>query len=234
MRTNRRGFTLIELLVVIAIIAILAAILFPVFTEAKRKGQYARCVGNLKQIGAAMQMYQDEWNGRYPYYLIGLNRTDLPLGKSKMLDRYTKNMAVFICPLDPTSGGTRRRYSQWAYATEFERTPGGPQNCSYLYWGSAYFQGKTQGWPSTTPPPAAGMTNWVDWVHSRVGSRLLLITCEWHIVDAGLAGTSSERDSRVPVMPSLRADGSVQPLRWDVTALGVQGWHYLEYGLYGK
>ena len=54
---KKRGFTLIELLVVIAIIAILAAILFPVFMAAKKRGQQANCMGNLKQLGLALETY---------------------------------------------------------------------------------------------------------------------------------------------------------------------------------
>jgi len=63
------GFTLIELLVVIAIIAILAAILFPVFVGAKAKSQQANCSNNLRQITIALLQYSDDWQG----YLPGLN-----------------------------------------------------------------------------------------------------------------------------------------------------------------
>lgn len=63
---NRRGFTLIELLVVIAIIAILAAILFPVFARAKEQSRRAKCLGNLKQLGTAMALYADDHKDRYP------------------------------------------------------------------------------------------------------------------------------------------------------------------------
>ncbi len=69
MRNNRRdttGFTLIELLVVIAIIAILAAIIFPVFSRARAKARQAKCLSNLKQIGAALIMYTDDHDGVYP------------------------------------------------------------------------------------------------------------------------------------------------------------------------
>ena len=54
---QKRGFTLIELLVVIAIIAILAAILFPVFAKARARAQDSACISNLKQIGTAVNMY---------------------------------------------------------------------------------------------------------------------------------------------------------------------------------
>lgn len=63
---GRKGFTLIELLVVIAIIAILAAILFPVFAKARAAAQKANCAANLKQLGSAFKMYLGDWHDVYP------------------------------------------------------------------------------------------------------------------------------------------------------------------------
>ncbi len=63
---GRRGFTLIELLVVIAIIAILAAILFPVFAKARAAAQKSNCQSNMKQLGSAFKMYLQDWKDTYP------------------------------------------------------------------------------------------------------------------------------------------------------------------------
>lgn len=66
MNNNRRGFTLIELLVVISIIAILAAILFPVFARARENARRASCQSNLKQLGLAIMQYTQDYDGMYP------------------------------------------------------------------------------------------------------------------------------------------------------------------------
>ncbi len=68
----KRGFTLIELLVVIAIIAILAAILFPVFAQAREKARQTQCLSNFKQIGTATHMYCEDWDETMPSFYAGL------------------------------------------------------------------------------------------------------------------------------------------------------------------
>src|ERR1044072_1331118 len=65
-----RAFTLIELLVVIAIIAILAAILFPVFAQAREKARQAMCLSNLKQLGLGTTMYAQDYDAPSPVYLM--------------------------------------------------------------------------------------------------------------------------------------------------------------------
>ena len=68
--TTHRGFTLIELLVVIAIIAILAAILFPVFARARAKAQQTVCLANVKQLGLGLVMYTTDWDNRMPPLVV--------------------------------------------------------------------------------------------------------------------------------------------------------------------
>src|SRR5688500_3679685 len=70
-RSSRRGFTLIELIVVIAIIAILAAILFPVFAQARDAGRKAACISNCKQIGTAFMMYVQDYDEQFPFVTCG-------------------------------------------------------------------------------------------------------------------------------------------------------------------
>jgi prepilin-type N-terminal cleavage/methylation domain-containing protein len=86
---NRRAFTLIELLVVIAIIAILAAILFPVFAQAKAAAKKTECLSNVKQLGTAMTMYLGDHDGAYPMRLNGTDRDDVDQWVN-MIEPYVK------------------------------------------------------------------------------------------------------------------------------------------------
>ncbi|HEY3282880.1 MAG TPA: prepilin-type N-terminal cleavage/methylation domain-containing protein [Armatimonadota bacterium] len=97
---RRRAFTLIELLVVIAIIAILAAILFPVFASARERGRSASCLSNLRQVLQAMKMYsQNEEGLECPPYKYTNNRTRLYWWQD-LLQPYYKSRETFKCPTD--------------------------------------------------------------------------------------------------------------------------------------
>src|SRR5947208_4476386 len=100
-RTQRRAFTLIELLVVIAIIAILAAILFPVFAQARAKARAISCTSNLKQMGLAWSMYAQDYDERtLPWAPGTLNIGTNTIWLQDMLQAYSKNRLVFTCPSD--------------------------------------------------------------------------------------------------------------------------------------
>jgi prepilin-type N-terminal cleavage/methylation domain-containing protein len=89
------GFTLIELLVVIAILAILAAVLFPVFAKIRESARQAQCSSNLKQIGVAVNLYTQDYDDTYSYG--GYN----PYAE-RILSPYLqhRNQGVWLCPND--------------------------------------------------------------------------------------------------------------------------------------
>lgn len=108
----RRGFTLIELLVVIAIIAILAAILFPVFAKAREKARQTSCLSNMKQVALAFNLYQGDWDGTMPVpddrhglydgTWVGAEYSHcsltMPTRWYKRIEGYMGNNAQQICP----------------------------------------------------------------------------------------------------------------------------------------
>lgn len=121
MKTNK-GFTLIELLVVIAIIAILAAILFPVFARAREKARQASCLSNIKQLMLGAQMYAADSDGGFP------SRIDHSFGgftwPMELIKPYVKNDDIFLCPSG--RGGWGPTPQRPRYGVQWER------------WGSGY------------------------------------------------------------------------------------------------
>ena len=128
------GFTLIELLVVIAIIAILAAILFPVFAKAKESAQVTACISNMRQIGTAITLYAESNNGYTPQARnIWAPNWPAPAPEwnyFNALHKYAKSTGVFACPGKPIDKireslkelwyedpATRTRRTKWYGAT---------------------------------------------------------------------------------------------------------------------
>jgi prepilin-type N-terminal cleavage/methylation domain-containing protein/prepilin-type processing-associated H-X9-DG protein len=126
-----RGFTLIELLVVIAIIAILAAILFPVFAQAREKARASACLSNLKQVGMATRMYTQDYDEvLVPSYLY--NSSTTWEWWFTLLQPYVKNQDVFVCPswwdidTHQTAPRAPQQRIKWSYgANNWHWYPGG-------------------------------------------------------------------------------------------------------------
>lgn len=104
---NCRAFTLIELLIVIAIIALLAAILFPVFSRARDNARRAACLSNMKQLGTAVMMYTQDYDEMMPGndsldegagLTNGFMDSSAVRNWAKSIDPYLKNLQVFRCP----------------------------------------------------------------------------------------------------------------------------------------
>lgn len=116
----KRGFTLIELLVVIAIIAILAAILFPVFARAREKARQTSCLSNCKQIGLAYMQYAQDYDETYPVWRNNMGTTG---GDDvywyEAIYPYVKNDQVYTCP------------------SRKNRAVGYGQNCDHMGYGSS-------------------------------------------------------------------------------------------------
>ena len=132
MRTNyNKAFTLIELLIVIAIIAILSAILFPVFATAREKARQTACASNEKQIGLGLMQYVQDNDKSYPLGLV----TDRGVGWAGQIMPYVKASQVFTCPSDTTIAGGQN--SAISYAMN-QSTIWAAPNCTAPYQASQF------------------------------------------------------------------------------------------------
>jgi len=158
---TRRGFTLIELLVVIAIIAILAAMLFPVFARAREKARQASCLSNVKQICLAMMMYLDD-NDEQFVSVDAVYRWYVPMYP------YVKNADIFFCPsLKNRDAGND--YTDYTLSGLFAH--GTPYAC-FQEAASTIMVAERETdapWDGYHPWPNPGSVNWDD-VNTYVGS----------------------------------------------------------------
>ncbi len=93
------GFTLVELLIVIAIIALLAAILFPVFARARENARRASCQSNMRQLALGITQYTQDYDERFPIQcVVGDITNGGPIGWADAISPYLKNRQIFYCP----------------------------------------------------------------------------------------------------------------------------------------
>jgi len=141
---RRAGFTLIELLVVVAIIAILAGLLFPVFSRAKASAKQSTCLSNLKQIGSALALYAADYDDKFPHAVDASDRyrpeiwSEHPDFQARIpympllhetLQPYVKNREIFRCPADVGTAVLDN-----SFPLEFETAPS-----LFATYGSSYF-----------------------------------------------------------------------------------------------
>lgn len=130
----RKGFTLIELLVVIAIIAILAAILFPIFTAAQENARRTKCMSQLKQIGVATLSYADDYHGYLPVFSTSDGSECYPL--TYKLRNYVGGAGEYAGK--SSTGVTQTRYRMWCCPSDNGWKPLKIKPSYYVMFGSSY------------------------------------------------------------------------------------------------
>jgi len=185
------GFTLIELLVVIAIIAILAAILFPVFAKARESARKATCASNLKQLGLAMIMYANDYDSQYPFGgWIPANESGGDWQGS--IYPYVKNKQAYWCPSSADIHDLRDERQDWnRTATDYiynnllaaNRTPlkeasvVAPADCVMLMEGHSDWGNQGQCQPAWAAAPVTN--NYWCREYTTFGNNGDLVTGTW-------------------------------------------------------
>ncbi len=213
-----RGFTLIELLVVIAIIAILAAILFPVFARARENARRASCQSNLKQIGLGVLQYVQDYDENYPV----ANYTP-PGGTQRswrqLIQPYVKSADLFRCPSNPANTQTADAAVPAENIPEIKTSYGLNERFGNGYWnGSAFVVSgvKLAAIEKTSQKILAGETtqNWVTGMSGR----------NWYDGWAGDWLWGSNFAGHLSTTVVLFADGHVKSLRPTATGSPFNMW----------
>ncbi len=188
----KRGFTLIELLIVMAILTLLAGILFTVFAGAKEKARQTHCMNNLKQLGAAILLYKQDYDGGWPEIAW------------QTYPQYVSDKALFVCPDDGTASSIRKSFETRYGAYESYARGGG----DFLYILSG------RGLRSAAIPGTSCSSQAIFLAEWHFRDRYPVLRCLSHLFPG------SDCDSRAfdklmdaaevrGVIPTLAQDGSV-------------------------
>jgi prepilin-type N-terminal cleavage/methylation domain-containing protein len=238
---SKRGFTLIELLVVIAIIAILAAILFPVFARARENARRASCQSNLKQIGLGLMQYTQDYDEKLPQaWFVNLWPSQPGAnGNYKWMDAvqpYIKSEQLFVCPSDTNAN----RYIQNTKLTGDSENNWGSYAMNSAYWNGslpANKRGPGNGGMSLSTLEAAATTVWVTdgnrgfqfaWENTAANPA---ITTHGSYKHLGIAGGNDGREGAVverhlETTAILYTDGHVKSVKLNsLLALSSDGYY---------
>jgi len=229
---TRKGFTLIELLVVIAIIAILAAILFPVFITVKARAKGAHCLSNLRQVGVAASLYVPENGGRFPPWLSEPGNL-LAGGWFVVLKKYARTPMLGYCPASPDKYRReppmvtywRNAYTDY-WSNGFYSVPPPsetvityPRTTVFLMDGPNYGDGNHTWWgPPTTwggdsryPGPYRTFALEAE---TRHGGGANVLFCDWHVALVKPGGFASDLKNTPEGDPMYAAIGVLPPEPW--------------------
>jgi len=212
----KKGFTLIELLVVIAIIAILAAILFPVFAKVREKARQITCASNLKQIGLGIMQYSQDNDEKQPYVFGNDGKPDTTW--CTLVMPYIKSAGVFKCPDDTYSRGANDKDS-----TGTDIVGKAPEVDSYslvLPWGDwdGNWGASRSGLASITSPASTIMLaeRWNGYHFTKVGWAQD-VWCDNGEYLRGQSGGPAGATAHTGLSNYLFCDGHVKGMRYEQT-----------------
>lgn len=216
-----KGFTLIELLVVIAIIAILAAILFPVFAQAREKARQISCASNLNQMGLAILMYTQDFDEFYPTGVDNAPGGDGPQWDpantahwSQKVVPYIKAVGVYGCPDDP-GGGAPSATQSWA-GVELSYASNGLQG----WYAANNYQGGCVGVMCDTQPYGSMSTVEAPVLSAKVGEPAgSIMLAESYNSDVAAAGVGTPPGS----FSAFGNYGVISGMTWDADGLPIPG-----------
>lgn len=221
LRTIHRGFTLIELLVVIAIIAILAAILFPVFAQAREAARKSACQSNMKQMGTAVQMYNQDFDGVYPIVRYANIPAPFFMTWKQEIYPYTKNIGIFKCPSNAGADGALSNGDCGNNASSLAVPP--------VSYGWATTNGNAPGSNGFSYGNGASGPNEASL--QQTAQQLMIVEsttpcadlCQWCVAGSAGPNNISGHSGTANV---LFADGHVKSMKWGQTMLPYNMWTF--------